>query len=155
MNKIKKIILLLPILLVVVTVSFIVSESFKTKLDTLNIKNIKMVISNIDFADGSIQYGINIYVDTDEYKLDSNDYYIKPIFLEDDLNKYIIGGKKNIPQSVTPQGTFNVTSDFFDEDGYLKKCVGNVYEIRLELYKGDIKLDSKVYTVLCEQAFDT
>ena len=150
MKKYTKIFLLFAILLVAVALSLIISEPPKTKLETLNIKNLKMVISNIDFADGSTQYGINLYVDTNEYKLDSNDYYIKPIFLEDDLNKYILGSKINIPQSVTPQRTFNVASDFFDEDGYLKECVGNVYEIKLELYKGNAKLDSEVYQVLCE-----
>ena len=144
--------IIIPIvLLVVVLIVVVLNESYKTKLDSLNIQGVKMLIDNIEFEDDSVQYGIDLYVDTKKYELDSDDYFIKPIFPDaDNLNKYTLGAKRNIPKKVTSQSTFNVCSDFLDEKGYLKQCIGNVYEITLELYKGETKLDSKTYQVLCE-----
>lgn len=139
------------LLLVVILIIIVLNESQKTKLDSLNIQGVKMLIDNIEFEDDSVQYGIDLYVDTKKYELDSDDYFIKPIFPDtDNLNKYASDAKRNIPQKVSSQSTFNVCSDFLDEKGYLKQCIGNVYEITLELYKGETKLDSKTYQVLCE-----
>ena len=149
-ERYKKIIILI-LLLASVLIFVMASEARKTKLDSLNIQGVKMLINNIEFDDNSLQYGIDLYVDTNKYELDSNNYFIKPIFPDTDkLNEYASGAKRNIPQKVSSQSTFNVCSDFLDEKGYLKQCVGNVYEITLELYKGETKLDSKTYQVLCE-----
>ena len=149
MKRYQKIIISI-LLLVVVLIVVTLNKSYKTKLDSLNIQRVKMLINNIEFDDKSVQYGIDLYVDTKKYELDSDNYFIKPIFPDtDNLNKYASGAKRNIPQKVTSQSTLNVCSDFLDEKGYLKQCVGNVYEITLELYKGESKLDSKTYKVLC------
>lgn len=149
MKRYQKIIISI-LLLVVVLIVVTLNKGYKTKLDSLNIQRVKMLINNIEFDDKSVQYGIDLYVDTKKYELDSDNYFIKPIFPDiDNLNKYASGAKKNIPQKVSSQSTFSVCSDFLDEKGYLKQCVGNVYEITLELYKGESKLDSKTYKVLC------
>ncbi len=149
MKRYQKIIISI-LLLVVVLIVVTLNKSYKTKLDSLNIQRVKMLINNIEFDDKSVQYGIDLYVDTKKYELDSDNYFIKPIFPDtDNLNKYASGAKRNIPQKVSSQSTFSVCSDFLDEKGYLKQCVGNVYEITLELYKGESKLDSKTYKVLC------
>lgn len=149
MKRYQKIIISI-LLLVVVLIVVTLNKSYKTKLDSLNIQRVKMLINNIEFDDKSVQYGIDLYVDTKKYELDSDNYFIKPIFTDtDNLNKYASGAKRNIPQKVSSQSTFSVCSDFLDEKGYLKQCVGNVYEITLELYKGESKLDSKTYKVLC------
>lgn len=149
MKRYQKIIISI-LLLVVVLIVVTLNKSYKTKLDSLNIQRVKMLINNIEFDDKSVQYGIDLYVDTKKYELDSDNYFIKPIFPDtDNLNKYASGAKRNIPQKVSSQSTLNVCSDFLDEKGYLKQCVGNVYEITLELYKGESKLDSKTYKVLC------
>lgn len=149
MKRYQKIIISI-LLLVVVLIVVTLNKSYKTKLDSLNIQRVKMLINNIEFDDKSVQYGIDLYVDTKKYELDSDNYFIKPIFPDtDNLNKYASGAKRNIPQKVSSQSTLNVCSDFLDEKGYLKQCVGNVYEITLELYKGESKLDSKTYQVLC------
>ena len=149
MKRYQKIIISI-LLLVVVLIVVTLNKSYKTKLDSLNIQRVKMLINNIGFDDKSVQYGIDLYVDTKKYELDSDNYFIKPIFPDtDNLNKYASGAKRNIPQKVLSQSTLNVCSDFLDEKGYLKQCVGNVYEITLELYKGETKLDSKTYQVLC------
>lgn len=149
MKRYQKIIISI-LLLVVVLIVVTLNKSYKTKLDSLNIQRVKMLINNIEFDDKSVQYGIDLYVDTKKYELDSDNYFIKPIFPDtDNLNKYASGAKRNIPQKVTSQITLNVCSDYLDEKGYLKQCVGNVYEITLELYKGESKLDSKTYKVLC------
>ena len=149
-ERYKKIIILI-LLLASFLIFVMASEARKTKLDSLNIQGVKMLINNIEFDDNSLQYGIDLYVDTKKYELDSDNYFIKPIFPEaDNLNKYASGAKRNIPQKVSSQSTLNVCSDFLDEKGYLKQCVGNMYEITLELYKGETKLDSKTYQVLCE-----
>lgn len=149
MKRYQKIIISI-LLFVVVLIVVTLNKSYKTKLDSLNIQRVKMLINNIEFDDKSVQYGIDLYVDTKKYELDSDNYFIKPIFPEaDNLNKYASGAKRNIPQKVSSQSTFSVCSDFLDEKGYLKQCVGNVYEITLELYKGESKLDSKTYKVLC------
>lgn len=149
MKRYQKIIISI-LLLVVVLIVVTLNKSYKTKLDSLNIQRVKMLINNIEFDDKSVQYGIDLYVDTKKYELDSDNYFIKPIFPDtDNLNKYASGVKRNIPQKVSSQSTFSVCSDFLDEKGYLKQCVGNVYEITLELYKGESKLDSKTYKVLC------
>lgn len=149
MKRYQKIIISI-LLLVVVLIVVTLNKSYKTKLDSLNIQRVKMLINNIEFDDKSVQYGIDLYVDTKKYELDSDNYFIKPIFPDtDNLNKYASGAKRNIPQKVSSQSTFSVCSDFLDEKGYLKQCVGNVYEITLELYKGESKLDSKTYQVLC------
>ena len=150
MKRYQKIIISI-LLLVVILIIAVLNESQKTKLDSLNIQGVKMFINNIEFEDDSVQYGVDLYIDTKKYELDSDDYFIKPIFPDaDNLNKYALGAKRNIPQKVKSQSTFNVCSDFLDEKGYLKQCIGNVYEITLELYKGETKLDSKTYQVLCE-----
>lgn len=150
MKRYQKIIISI-LLLVVVLIVVTLNKGYKTKLDSLNIQRVKMLINNIEFDDKSVQYGIDLYVDTKKYELDSDNYFIKPIFPDtDNLNKYASGAKRNIPQKVKSQSTFNVCSDFLDEKGYLKQCIGNVYEITLELYKGETKLDSKTYQVLCE-----
>ena len=149
MKRYQKIIISI-LLLVVVLIVVTLNKGYKTKLDSLNIQRVKMLINNIEFDDKSVQYGIDLYVDTKKYELDSDNYFIKPIFPDtDNLNKYASGAKRNIPQKVSSQSTFSVCSDFLDEKGYLKQCVGNVYEITLELYKGESKLDSKIYKVLC------
>lgn len=149
MKRYQKIIISI-LLLVVVLIVVTLNKGYKTKLDSLNIQRVKMLINNIEFDDKSVQYGIDLYVDTKKYELDSDNYFIKPIFPDtDNLNKYASGAKRNIPQKVSSQSTFSVCSDFLDEKGYLKQCVGNVYEITLELYKGESKLDSKTYKVLC------
>lgn len=149
MKRYQKIIISI-LLLVVVLIVVTLNKGYKTKLGSLNIQRVKMLINNIEFDDKSVQYGIDLYVDTKKYELDSDNYFIKPIFPDtDNLNKYALGAKRNIPQKVTSQSTLNVCSDFLDEKGYLKQCVGNVYEITLELYKGESKLDSKTYQVLC------
>lgn len=149
MKRYQKIIISI-LLLVVVLIVVTLNKGYKTKLDSLNIQRVKMLINNIEFDDNSVQYGIDLYVDTKKYELDSDNYFIKPIFPDtDNLNKYASGAKRNIPQKVSSQSTFSVCSDFLDEKGYLKQCVGNVYEITLELYKGESKLDSKTYKVLC------
>lgn len=149
MKRYQKIIISI-LLLVVVLIVVTLNKGYKTKLDSLNIQDVKMLINKIEFDDNSVQYGIDLYVDTKKYELDSDNYFIKPIFPDtDNLNKYALGAKRNIPQKVTSQSTLNVCSDFLDEKGYLKQCVGNVYEITLELYKGESKLDSKTYQVLC------
>lgn len=149
MKRYQKIIISI-LLLVVVLIVVTLNKGYKTKLDSLNIQRVKMLINNIEFDDNSVQYGIDLYVDTKKYELDSDNYFIKPIFPDtDNLNKYALGAKRNIPQKVSSQSTFSVCSDFLDEKGYLKQCVGNVYEITLELYKGESKLDSKTYKVLC------
>lgn len=150
MKRYQKIIISI-LLLVVVLIVVMLNESYKTKLDSLNIQDVKMLINKIEFEDDTVQYGIDLYVDTKSYELDSDNYFIKPIFPDtDNLDKYALGVKRNIPQKVTSQITLNVCSDFLDEKGYLKQCVGNIYEITLELYKGESKLDSKTYQVLCE-----
>lgn len=149
MKRYQKIIISI-LLLVVVLIVVMLNESYKTKLDSLNIQDVKMLINKIEFEDDTVQYGIGLYVDTKSYELDSDNYFIKPIFPDtDNLDKYALGVKRNIPQKVTSQITLNVCSDFLDEKGYLKQCVGNIYEITLELYKGESKLDSKTYQVLC------
>lgn len=149
MKRYQKIIISI-LLLVVVLIVVTLNKGYKTKLDSLNIQRVKMLINNIEFDDKSVQYGIDLYFDTKKYELDSDNYFIKPIFPDtDNLNKYASGAKRNIPQKVSSQSTLNVCSDFLDEKGYLKQCVGNVYEITLELYKGESKLDSKTYKVLC------
>lgn len=149
MKRYQKIIISI-LLLVVILIIVVLNEGQKTKLDSLNIQDVKMLINKIEFEDDSVQYGIDLYVDTKSYELDSDNYFIKPIFPDaDNLNKYALGAKRNIPQKVTSQITLNVCSDYLDEKGYLKQCVGNIYEITLELYKGESKLDSKTYQVLC------
>lgn len=149
MKRYQKIIISI-LLLVVILIIVVLNEGQKTKLDSLNIQDVKMLINKIEFEDDSVQYGIDLYVDTKSYELDSDNYFIKPIFPDaDNLNKYASCAKRNIPQKVRSQSTFNVCSDFLDEKGYLKQCIGNVYEITLELYKGETKLDSKTYQVLC------
>ena len=149
MKRYQKIIISI-LLLVVILIIVVLNEGQKTKLDSLNIQGVKMLINNIEFEDDSVQYGVDLYIDTKKYELDSDDYFIKPIFPDaDNLNKYALGAKRNIPQKVTSQITLNVCSDYLDEKGYLKQCVGNIYEITLELYKGESKLESKTYQVLC------
>lgn len=63
MKRYQKIII--PILLlVVILIIAVLNESQKTKLDSLNIQGVKMFINNIEFEDDSVQYGIDLYVDT-------------------------------------------------------------------------------------------
>ena len=75
MKRYQKIII--PILLlVVVLIVVMLNEGYKTKLDSLNIQDVKMLINKIEFEDETVQYGIDLYVDTNKYELDSNNYFI-------------------------------------------------------------------------------
>lgn len=121
-------------------------------IEDLKIVDLKMVINHMDFPDGSTVYGFDIYVNTDGYKLDADGYSLKPVLPDtNNLNMYSSNSRRNIPQETYPAGTFNIASDLLDEAGCLKDSVGKTYDIKLELYKGDKMLDTKTFTVLCEE----
>lgn len=123
------------------------------ELEDLNITSLKMIVNNTDIS-GTNMHGYSLYFTTDGYELDSDGYFIKSIFPDiDELEKYTTETSISIPQKLSVNSIYNLQNAYFDETGYLESLIGNTYDIELELYKDSKKIDSKVYTVLCELEF--